>query len=55
MRARFQAANATRNTTKPKRMDCASIPTAQIEPSQAKTKLAAASGTACRNSMRLRW
>ncbi|MNP09554.1 hypothetical protein D3C76_1016660 [compost metagenome] len=55
IRATFQMASATRKPTKPKRIDWASIPTAQIDPSQANRKLHSDNGNACRNSMRLRW
>lgn len=46
MRTRFHTVSATRNTTKPTRMACASNPTAQIEPSQANTKPASDKGNA---------
>ncbi|MNI50989.1 hypothetical protein D3C73_1056840 [compost metagenome] len=54
-RATFHRASATRKPTKPRRMACASTPTAQIEPNQANTKLHTDNGKAWRNSMRLRW
>ncbi|MNP60656.1 hypothetical protein D3C76_1557570 [compost metagenome] len=55
IRTTFHTANATRKPTKPRRMECASSPTAQIDPSQANKKLHADSGNAWRNAMRLRW
>ena len=50
-----QMASATRKPTNPRRMAWASMPTAQIEPSQANTSPARDSVKAGRNSMRLRW
>ncbi|MNJ66935.1 hypothetical protein D3C77_630600 [compost metagenome] len=55
IRATFHTAKATRKPTKPRRMECASSRTAQIDPSQANTKLHSDNGSAWRNSMRLRW